>query len=410
MLLDRTDLCLVLPLAASLLLVGCATTPAAYREPAALTATERTAQNLAVFDRAWSLVNDKYFDATLHGVDWPAMRTRYRPEAAAARDEDELYRVLNRMAAELHDQHVCAISPRQVHEQRQRHAMGFGFRERILAAGRTVTEVIRGSPADATGIRVGWRVLSPDPAALDSARYSGQAIRLSFLDEHDQPRALTLSSALLSSNEARTDAHLIADGVLHLRFDSFDAASISWLSSELKRHRAVPAVIIDLRENTGGASLSLQQATRHFFAEGRRLGEVIDRSGKPCPLNTLPTFSAPYPGKVIVLVGETTASSAEIFARALQFHQRATLVGQRTSGSVVEAFMHRLPDGGYMKVAERDFIDPAGQRLERRGAMPDIVTPLPTLADLRAGRDPALAQAGEILAARETPPRPPASH
>ncbi len=407
-LLDRTDLRLVLTLAGSLLLAGCATTPTAYREPEALNVTDRAAPNLAVFDRVWSLVNDKYFDATFHGVDWPAMRTRYRPEAAAARDDEELYRVLNRMAAELHDRHVCAISPRQLHEQRQRHAMGFGFRERALAGDRMVTEVIRGSPAEAAGIRIGWRILSPDAGALESARYMGKAIRLSFLDEHDQPRALNLPLTLLPLDDRRTDAHLVGDGILYLRFDEFTPESVSWLSRELQRHLAVPAVIIDLRENTGGASLTLQRAARHFFAEGRRLGEVIDRSGKSRPLDTLPTFSAHYPGKVVVLVGETTASSAEIFARALQWHRRATLIGQRTAGSVVEAFTHHLPDGGGMKVSEKDFIDPAGQRLEGRGVTPDLITPRPTLADIRARRDPALAEALRLLSAASPTPAAPA--
>ncbi|MBX3738296.1 MAG: hypothetical protein KF715_16495 [Candidatus Didemnitutus sp.] len=397
MLLDRTDLRHVLALAASLLLAGCATPPTAYREPDTRGGTDCSAANLAVFDRVWSLVNDKYFDAALHGVDWPSLRSRYRPEAAAARDEKELYGILNRMAAELHDRHVCAISPRQVHEQRQHHAIGFGFRERTLAASRTVTEVLRGSPAEAAGIRVGWRILAPNPIELDSLRYSEQAIHLSFLDEHDQPRALTLSPTLLPLDDVRTDARLVADGVLYLRFDEFTPESVSWLGRELQHHLAVPAVIIDLRENTGGASISLQRAARLFFAEGRRLGEVIDRSGKPQPLDTLPTFSAPYSGKVVVLVGETTASSAEIFARALQWHRRATLIGQRTAGSVVEAFTHRLPDGGHLKVSERDFVDPASQRLESHGVAPDVTAPCLTLADICAGRDLALETALRLL-------------
>lgn len=396
-LLDRTDLRLVLALAASLLLAGCATPPTAYREPDTRGGTDRSAANLAVFDRVWSLVNDKYFAAALQGVDWPSLRSRYRPEAAAARDEKALYGILNRMAAELHDRHVCAISPRQVHEQRQHHAMGFGFRERTLAASRTVTEVLRGSPAEAAGIRVGWHILTPDPTELDSVRYSEQAVHISFLDEHDQPRALTLSPTLLPLDDVRTDARLVADGVLYLRFDEFTPESVSWLSRELQHHLAVPAVIIDLRENSGGASFSLQRAARLFFAEGRRLGEVIDRSGKPQPLDTLPTFSVPYSGKVVVLVGETTASSAEIFARALQWHRRATLIGQRTAGSVVEAFTHRLPDGGHLKVSERDFVDPAGQRLESHGVAPDVTAPCPTLADICAGRDFALETALRLL-------------
>ncbi|HLP24823.1 MAG TPA: hypothetical protein VK477_04035, partial [Acidobacteriota bacterium] len=212
--LHRAVLCFTFSLATWLMLAGCATTPTAYREPAALPTADRTAHNLAVFDRAWSLVNDRYFDATFHGVDWTAMRAHYRPEAAAALDEEELYRALNRMAAELRDRHVHAISPRQAHEGHQRHAMDFGIRELVLSSGRTVTTIVPGSSADAAGVRVGWRILSPEAAQLDSARAVGQAIRFSFLDEHDQPRVLDLPPTLLPFDNLRTDSRLVADGVL----------------------------------------------------------------------------------------------------------------------------------------------------------------------------------------------------
>src|SRR5882724_2941392 len=74
----------LLALAALLLAGGCATVSGPYQPPAPLSAGARTAQNLRVFDRAWELINDKFFDAKFRGVDWAARRTHYRPEAAKA--------------------------------------------------------------------------------------------------------------------------------------------------------------------------------------------------------------------------------------------------------------------------------------------------------------------------------------
>lgn len=382
-----------LALAASLLLAACATRPAEYREPAPLTRSARNVRNLAVFDQAWELVNARYFDPQFRGVDWAAMRELHRPDAARARDDDELYLVLNRLLAELHDRHVFAISPRHVHEGRQHHGMGFGFREQVLPAGRTVTEVTPGGPAEAAGIRIGWRILSPAAAQLASAAHAGQGAGFEFLDERDRPRTLRLSPALLPFAHLRTDSHLVAGGVLYLRFDHFNRSSVSWLSRELKRHLAAPAAIVDLRGNVGGDSTALQLAAREFFAEGRNLGRTVDRAGTFRQLDTLSFFSARYPGRVFVLVGEATASSAEIFAHALQFHRRATLIGRQTAGSVVAGFKHRLPDGGYVNVAQQDFVGLDNQRLEGRGVTPDCATPLPTLAEIRAGHDPDLLMA-----------------
>ena len=37
-----------------------------------------------LFDEVWQTIADKFYDRTFRGVDWPAMREKYRPLAAAA--------------------------------------------------------------------------------------------------------------------------------------------------------------------------------------------------------------------------------------------------------------------------------------------------------------------------------------
>lgn len=67
--------------------------------------------NERVFDRAWTLVADRYWDRTMGDNDWDAIRDRYYPQAIAARDEKQLYAVINRMLDQLDDSHVYATSP-----------------------------------------------------------------------------------------------------------------------------------------------------------------------------------------------------------------------------------------------------------------------------------------------------------
>ncbi len=67
--------------------------------------------NERVFDRAWTLVADRYWDRTMGGNDWDAIRDRYYPQAIAARDEKQLYAAINRMLDQLDDSHVYATSP-----------------------------------------------------------------------------------------------------------------------------------------------------------------------------------------------------------------------------------------------------------------------------------------------------------
>ena len=39
-----------------------------------------------IFDRVWNAVQERYYDRSLRGVDWPAARARYLPLAEAAPD------------------------------------------------------------------------------------------------------------------------------------------------------------------------------------------------------------------------------------------------------------------------------------------------------------------------------------
>jgi hypothetical protein len=75
-----------------------------------------------------------------------------------------------------------------------------------------------------------------------------------------------------------------------------------------------------------------------------------------------------------------------------QHEGRGTLIGRPTNGSVIPAEMFGLPDGGKMMIPVSDFVRSDGRRIEGAGVQPDIWV-LPTLEDVRAGRDAALERA-----------------
>jgi len=75
--------------------------------------------NQRVFDKAWLVVGKRYWDRTMGGNDWPALRERFRPKAMAARDSDQLYDVINKMLDQLDDSHVYATRPDDLHRVRE---------------------------------------------------------------------------------------------------------------------------------------------------------------------------------------------------------------------------------------------------------------------------------------------------
>lgn len=386
---------------------GCASAPTEYRDPPPLAAPARTAQNLRVFERTWDLVNKKYFDAKFRGIDWPAKRERYRPEAIAAPDETTLYQVLNRLCTELNQSHLTALPPRRVHELRSEHRASVGFRWEQIDGRRVVSDVLPDSPAAAAGLEPGWLVITRDGAPVqESMGYTpklGRPVTYGFIDARDEPRTLTLEPQLL--NFDRLEQRALPEGVLYVRFDVFSRKSLSWLSEQLKAHASAPGVVIDLRHNSGGNLLALNVALAEFFPQPVTSGRMIKRSGRETESQSLGWLSARYSGRVAILTDRATASAAEIFSHVLQHHKRATVVGRLTAGAVIASRHYSLPDGGRLQVPVTDYVSLDGRRLEGRGVTPDLAIPPHTREDLRFSRDPDLEAA--IRTMREPAPERP---
>lgn len=384
-------------------LAACSTPPSAQRETAPLVAPDRTALNLKIYDAAWRLVNEKYFDPKFRGVDWAAMGRRHRPAAAAATSEAELYHVLGLLCQELKESHLTPLPPRRVYEIRTSRRMAVGMGYMPLEGRLVVTDLIPGGPAELAGVQPGWILLSCEGRPLTDAPplvpLPGRPVTYSFLDLSNQARSLTFQPELLKVT--RLNSHDLPGGLRYLRFDKFDRESLRWLSRELKAHHDAPGVVLDLRDNAGGYLFAAKLAIGEFFDRRMPTGRFIRRSGRISESRGLPLFSAHYRGQLVLLTGPSTGSAAEIFAHVMQHHGRATIVGRATAGAVIVSRTYALPGGGRLQVPIQDYRGLDGQRLEGRGITPDIPVPPAALADLRLGRDPDLEKA---LAAIGPPP------
>lgn len=391
---------------ALLAFAGCATAPNEYREPPPLAATARAKLNRQTFDRTWELVRAKYFDPRLHGVDWAAMRAEYRPQAEHAADDAQLYRVLNRLCAELKESHLVALAPRRAHELATDHRVAIGITWELIDGRRVVTDIVPGSPAALAGVQRGWVVVARDGSPWrDGETFVariGQPVTFEFLDETGQARTLTMPPQLLSLE--RTEVRELDGGLVYLRFDAFNYDALAWLSAQLKAHARAPGVALDLRRNPGGNTLALRMAVAEFFPRRVETGRLVKRDGSAKEARSFSWRSARYAGRVVLLTSPATGSAAEIFAHVLQFHTRATVIGQPTAGAVIYSRLFDLPGDGCLQIPVIDYIGLDGRRLEGRGVTPDLVLPRSSLADLRAGHD------GELAAALELLQRPAITH
>jgi carboxyl-terminal processing protease len=382
-------------------LAGCATVAPTGVRLAGLPAAEaaRAQENLRVFAAAWDLVNRKHYNPATQGARWNAAAAQFGPRAAAARDDRELYAVINEMLAPLADSHTFALRPEQVTERRTRARVRTGFNLQRLGGRWVVNEVLPGSPAELAGVKVGWIVVArngePVRERIDFRPTPGEAATWDFLDENGREVRVAPVARELPTASRQVQRGL-EGGFVYLRFDEFAGQDRRWLGAQLRSHAAAPGVVIDLRRNPGGDTFSLGIALGEFFASAVDCGTFITRSGRRSMKTSWQLGSARYTGRVVVLVDGATGSAAEIFAAVLQDHGRATVIGRRTAGAVLASWFYRLPGGGELQLSREDYLAPKGRRIEGRGVQPDIVVER-KLEDVRAGRDPDLDVALQVL-------------
>lgn len=396
------------------------------------TALEFREARLAVFDEVWQSVRDRYYDPALHGANWDALRTAYRPLAARALSSEQLYKILRRMLRQLRDSHTRAFAPEEKFNWLLPRYLSTGLTIREVEGQLIVAAVEPKSEAERAGVRAGDLVLSVDGEAawvvlkrlLDEEVSASRAATAKFqavsmlldgprdeqvrvrLRERRTGRERTIK---LGRRERESKPALLLRRVKGdywvANFDVFTPQIAVEFTRALRRElRAARGLIIDLRQNGGGEAEAMVEIISTLLPPGVGLGQFKDRAGRvyldPRTRRAL-LFSVeriPYfGGPLIVLTSEKTASAAEIFAHVLKERKRALILGGETCGCVLGVSRARkLADGGTLALSEMDYETAAGTRLEGVGVAPDERLPL-KLADLIHHRDATLLRALEVL-------------
>ena len=136
------------------------------------------------------------------------------------------------------------------------------------------------------------------------------------------------------------------------------------------------ALIVDLRENHGGAPQMAALLSSYLFDEPTHLDDLYDRGQN----TTEQLWTFPYlPGKkftgkpIFVLTSARTFSAGEQFSYDLKALKRATLIGETTGGGAHTMGPHRIDDHFVIRVPFGRFINPVTKTdWEGTGVEPDV--------------------------------------
>ena len=374
-----------------------------------------------MFDDAWRMHRQFSFDPGMRGVDWDAVRERFRPLVARVNDRAELDDLLAQMSAEvglLHSQ-VRGGEFRADPEAVPGAALGAAYEDaadgvRIARIWRTEAELpSERGPLQQPGVdaREGDRVLAVDGRPVRTAgdiamalrQRAGQQVLLELKRGSAAPHRTVVVPVALDRDATLRYGDWVAGnrekveaagggriGYLHLR--AMGAGDMANFVREFYAQYDRDGLVIDVRRNRGGNidSWVIEKLLRRAWAFWQ------PPRGAPY-WNMQQTFR----GHLVVLADQLTYSDGETFAAGVKALGLGPVVGMRTAGAGIWlSDRNRLVDNGAARIAEFGQFDREGRWLiEGRGVAPDVEVDNLPHATARGG-DAQLDAALGILAQR----------
>jgi carboxyl-terminal processing protease len=289
------------------------------------------------------------------------------------------------------DPHSSFFDPnayRQMRERQEGRYPGIGVT--IVAANDdvTVTQLFEGSPAYKAGIRrgdviakvgdesaKGWttkqvsdKIRGPKGTTVRvSIRRPGSEQLIDLVVERDEIAITTIRAAFM-----------LEPGTGYLRLQEFTETSDDELQAALKKlsSQGMERLVFDLRDNPGGALDQAIAIASHFLHRGQM---VVYTKGRVA--NADQQFPAIAQGDyltvpLIVLVNRGSASASEIVSGAMQDHDRALIVGERTFGKALVQSVYKIANGAGLALTTGRYYTPAGRMIQRPwdGAFDEYLT------------------------------------
>jgi carboxyl-terminal processing protease len=205
------------------------------------------------------------------------------------------------------------------------------------------------------------------------------------------------------------------DGFVYIRIPTF--ADPKFEKAALERVRKATdakPLVLDVRGNHGGSTPgdlveALMDRPFRWYAESTPFSAGLFKYqgslGEHSDLYWYGSVNKPsgkgFKGPVYILVDGGCFSACEDFVLPFKDNHRATIIGETSAGSTGQPFGKDFGNGmGIGLSTKREFF-PDGSQFEGVGITPDVIVKL-TADDLRAGRDPVLSRAKEMIAGSKT--------
>jgi carboxyl-terminal processing protease len=305
-------------------------------------------------------------------------------------------------------------------------AAGAGLTLTKRAGYISVISALPNSPASRAGMQFGDIIeriedfttaqMTVDQAQMLLSGEPGKVVKLSVIkmatiirgDNESRPIDLTLEKI----SAPKLVETRLQDGVAYLRVPTFEEGMSRQIREALVRlhQQGAHKLVIDLRDCSSGAAKEGIDTAQLFLQSGT----IATLKGQTVTTET----SSADPSKVVwsdpvtVLIGNSTAGPAEIFAGAIADNHRGETVGSRTYGTASMQKVIPMDDGSALILTVANYYTPNGKEIPMDGVVPTVMVrntpdsyaqleqvgpPVPPPGQVVAPNDPVLKKALNIL-------------
>ena len=277
-----------------------------------------------------------------------------------------------------HSTYIPAREFQQTEEPLQGAFEGIGITFNMATDTVIVLNVIPSGPSQKAGVLAGDRIIKVNDTLIAGQKMSqaavmkrlrgprGTQVRLSLERRGiGQPVEVTVTRDKIPLHSVEATL-MIADEVGFIKLSQFSRTSYYEVKRALDtlRKQGMRSLIFDLRGNSGGFLDQAILLANEFLPKGSLIVYTEDRNRKQ-----VRQYSDGRGGstdlEVAVLIDESSASSSEILAGALQDNDRGTIIGRRSFGKGLVQSQVPFSDGSAMRLTIARYFTPTGRSIQK---------------------------------------------
>ena len=373
---------------------------------------------LSIFDEAWRVNRDYFYDPGMHGVDWKAMKTKYSPFLKEVPTKEDLYRMMTWMFSELGVGHHRFGSRGDDFDDVENINGGLLGADYSIDNNRYKIDKIYGGLNWNPGLRA--PLMEPGVnieegeyiIEVDGEQVTGNDNLYAFFENKANTLVTLTVSQSASGKNSREIEVTPSNSERALR-------NRDWIEENIKKVDKATNGQVAYVYVPNTAYAGHEYFKRYFYPQadkkaiivderfnggGQLADYVIDMLKKPVQSywdfrygDDMKAPSASIQGPKVMLIDETAGSGGDYLPWMFRKFDVGTLVGKRTWGGLVGVLGYpEFIDGGSVTAPNVAFYTEKGFQVENEGVAPDIEVEQRPM-DVIEGKDPQLEKAIEIV-------------